>query len=138
MKALEYFYRAWGLGPSERFPILCMTLDAIFGNANHASQAVMDGVRAVIGPSVSDSRLRILPVGLRNSVSHGGAPDVYDSRKYGPYFDDYEADPINDLELVIAACLRQHIFQGALAEHPDPNAEMIAEAQTRGNLPHDL
>jgi hypothetical protein len=60
------------------------------------------------------------------------------SRKYGRYFDAYEADPIYDLELVVIACLRQHIFEGALAEHPDPNAEMIAEAQARGNLPHDL
>ena len=39
LRALEYFYRAWELGPSERFPVLCMALDAIFGDANHAAQA---------------------------------------------------------------------------------------------------
>jgi hypothetical protein len=60
MRALEYFYRAWPLEPSERFPVLCMTLDAIFGDANHATQAVIDAVRSVIGPHVQDARLRHL------------------------------------------------------------------------------
>jgi hypothetical protein len=137
LRALEYFYRAWQLEPSERFPILCMTLDAIFGDANHATQAVIDGVRGVLGSHIRDARLRDL-MDLRASVIHGGAPDVYDSRKYGRYYDDYEADPIHDLELVVASCLRLKIFKGALKEQPDPNAKIIAEAQAKGRLPKNL
>jgi hypothetical protein len=137
VRALEYFYRAWRLGPSERFPILCMTLDAIFGDTNHATQAVIDGIRSVIGSRVCDGRLRKL-MDLRASVIHGGAPDVYDSRKYGRYYDDYEADPIHDLELVVASCLRGKVFGDALEEHADPNAKIIAEAQAKGRLPKDL
>jgi hypothetical protein len=137
LRALEYFCRAWELDPSERFPILCMTLDAIFGDANHATQAVIDGVRGLLGSHVRDARLRQL-MDLRASVIHGGAPDVYDSRKYGRYYDDYEADPIHDLELVVASCLRLQIFGDAMKEHEDPNAKIIAEAQAKGRLPKDV
>lgn len=136
LRALEYFYRAWELEPSERFPILCVTLDAIFGDANHATQAVIDGVRGLLGPHVLNARLRHL-MGLRASVIHGGAPDVYNSKKYGRYYDDYEADPIHDIELVVASCLRLQIFGEALKEHLDPNAKIIAEQQAKGRLPKD-
>jgi hypothetical protein len=74
--ALEYFYRSWPLKDAERFPILCMALDALFGDANQATQAVIDGVRQTIGEHVEDARLRLL-MQLRASVVHGGAPDVY-------------------------------------------------------------
>jgi hypothetical protein len=137
LRALEYFYRAWPLAPSERFAVLCMTLDAVFGDANHASQAVIDGVRTAIGDHVSDVRLRRL-MDLRASVIHGGAPDVYDSRKYGRYYDEFDTDPIHDLELVVGECLRVSVFEGALREHADPNAAIIAEAQAKGRLPKDL
>ena len=137
LRALEYFYRAWPLTPSERFAVLCMTLDAVFGDANHASQAVIDGVRTAIGDHVSDARLRRL-MELRASVIHGGAPDVYDSRKYGRYYDEFDADPIHDLELVVGECLRVSIFGGALREHADPNAEIIAQAQANGRLSKNL
>ncbi|MDB5583340.1 MAG: hypothetical protein JWR80_8516 [Bradyrhizobium sp.] len=137
LKALEYYYRAWSLDPSERFPILCMALDAIFGHANHATQAVVDGVREVLGSHVREARVRLL-MDLRASVIHGGAPDVYDSRKYGRYYDDYEADPIHDLELVVAKCLQIQIFGDAFKEHPDPNAAIIAQAQASGGLPRKL
>jgi hypothetical protein len=137
VRALEYFYRAWESEPSERFPILCMALDGIFGDANHATQAVIDGIWRVIGPHLQYDRLRQL-MDLRASVIHGGAPDVYDSRKYGRYYDDFEADPIHDMELVVAECLRLQIFGDGLKQHADPNAQIIAEAQKLGRLPKNL
>jgi hypothetical protein len=135
--ALEYFYRAWFLEPSDRFAILCMTLDAIFGDASHATQSVIDGVRETLGSHVGETRLRQL-MQLRNSVVHGGAPDLYDSRKYARYFDDYDADPIHDLELVVAGCLRLKIFGDSLKEHADPNAAIVAQAQAKGLLPKNM
>ena len=45
LKALEYFFRAWPLCPAERFPILCMALDAMFGDSHKATQSVVEGVR---------------------------------------------------------------------------------------------
>lgn len=137
IRALEYYYRAWPLDASERFPILCMTLDAVFGDSNHATGAVIDGVRQSIGDHVSEKRLRQL-MDLRASVIHGGAPDVYDSRKYAKYYDAYEADPIHDIELVVARCLRNAIFGDAMQEHSDPNEKIIAEAQALGRLPKKL
>ena len=137
IKALEYFCRAWHLDAPERFPVLCMTLDAMFGEAGNASQAVIDSVRGVLGSHICEKRLRQLTK-LRASVIHGGAPDVYDSSKYGDYYEDYNADPIHDMELVVAGCLRLKIFGDALKEHADPNAAIIAEAQAKGRFPKQL
>lgn len=72
---------------------------------------------------------------LRASVIHGGAPDVYDSRKYARYYDIYDADPIYDLELVVTRCLRSLIFEDKLASHPDPHAAIIKTAQEKGRFP---
>jgi hypothetical protein len=135
--ALEYFYRAWPLDAPERFPVLCMTLDAIFGQQDNATQAVIDGVQRTLGAHIRHERLRLL-MKLRNSVLHGGAPDVYDSRNYSRYYDTYEADPIYDLELITAKCLRLLIFGDKMIEQPDPYADIIAEAQAQGKLPKDL
>jgi hypothetical protein len=121
LRALEYFYKAWPLSESNRFPLLCMALDAAFGEAGRAAQAVIDGVRGVIGTHVSDARLRTL-LTLRAAVIHGGAPDVYDSSIYLEYYDDYATNPICDLELVVAQCLREKIFAGTLLEHRSEQA----------------
>jgi hypothetical protein len=134
--ALEYFYRSWRLKDSERFPILCMALDAIFGEANQATQAVIDGVRSTVGTHVDDERLRLL-MKLRASVVHGGAPDVYDSSNYGRYYDRYDADPIRDLELVVALCLRRRIFGEVMVEHDDPNAALIEQLKAQKRLPDE-
>lgn len=137
IKALEYFYRAWPYGPSERFPVLCMTLDAIFGSICHATAAVIDGVQNVLGSRIDRVRLRDL-MELRASVIHGGAPDVYDSSKYRRYYKLYEADPIHDLELVVSECLRRLVFGADFVEQADPNAEIIKKAQDAGHLPRTL
>ncbi len=137
IKALEYFYRAWPYGPSERFPVLCMTLDAIFGSTCHSTAAVIDGVQDALGSSIDRVRLRDL-MELRASVIHGGAPDVYDSSKYRRYYKLYEANPIHDLELVVSASLRQRVFGVNFVEQYDPNAEIIEKAQSAGHLPRSL
>lgn len=133
-KALEYFYRAWPKTPEERFPILCMALDAIYGEASNATQAVIDGVRATLGDHVSEPQLRSI-MKLRASVIHGGAPDVYDSRKYAEHYRKFGCDPIRDLQLVVAACLRRVIFTNGFAEHEDPNSATIAKAIAAGRFP---
>lgn len=134
LTALEYFYRAWPLGPSERFPVLCMALDAAFGEASQATQSIVDAIRGMFGDHVDPKRLRDL-MEIRASVIHGGAPDVYDSRKYGKYYTTYSEDPIADLGLVVAECLRRRIFGDALTEHDDPYQDNIAMAQATGRMP---
>lgn len=131
LKALEYYYRAWSLEPSERFPVLCMTLDAVFGDANQATQAVIDAVRSTLGAHIEQERIRLL-LKLRASVIHGGAPDVYDSSKYIKYIRDYHADPIIDLELLTEKCLRKVIFEDKLREQENPNARIIANQKAQG------
>ncbi len=135
LHALEYFYRAWFLELSERFPVLCMTLDAALGKDR--TETVIDGVRSTIGSHVSHARLSLL-MDLRAAVIHGGAPDVYDSRKYARYYDSYGEDPIHDMDLLVAQILRASVFGEAIKEHPDPNAAIIAEAQATGRLPRNL
>ncbi len=133
LAALQYYYRAWSLGASERFPLLCMALEALFGDANRATAAVLEGVDDAIGPL--DRRRLTLLMKIRGSVIHGGAPDVYESSKYGQYFRRYGDDPIRDMGLVVAACLRQIIFAGVLVEHNEPHQEIIAQAKATGRMP---
>ncbi len=132
IRALEYFYRAWPLDAPERFPWLFMTLDAIFGDVGQATQAVIDAISKHGETNFEYPRLRLL-LGLRNSVIHGGAPDVYESDKYHRYYETYGDDPLFDLERIAAQCLRSTIFEGTLVEHPDPNADII-RAYREGTL----
>jgi hypothetical protein len=137
LKALEYYFRAWPLSPEERFPVLCMALDAIFGDSNNATQSVIDGVNETLGGIASERQLRDI-LSLRGSVIHGGAPDVYDSSKYPKYYRKYSCDPIRDLELVVSACLKERVFQGELQEHPDPNGDLIEKARAAGQIPRKV
>lgn len=134
--ALEYFYRAWPLDEAARFPIFCMALDGVFGEANQATQAVIDGVRGLLGEHIDAARLRDLMT-LRAAVIHGGAPDVYDSRKYGRYYETYLADPVFDLELVVGACLRVRLFGEQMPPYQDASADILAELQAQGRAPRD-
>ena len=134
LKALEYFYRAWSLDSHERFPILCMALDALFGHTQNATQAVIDGLRSVLGANTDDKRLRLL-MKIRAAVIHGGAPDVYDSSNYEKYFKKYKTDPIRDMELITAKSLSKVIFTDYLRSHPNPHEEVISKKRASGDLP---
>jgi hypothetical protein len=135
VRALEYFYRAWPLDASERFPWLFMALDALFGDASQATQAVIDAIGRHGDIAFDYRRLRLI-LSLRASVIHGGAPDVYDSDSYHRYYENYGDDPIRDLGLIAARSLRSVIFEGALVEHPDPYADLIRDYK-EGKLDRD-
>lgn len=124
MKALEYYYRAWPLREVERFPVLFMALDAIFGDASQHTRAVADAVNASMGPTYDVARLKLL-LRMRASVIHGGAPDVYDSSSYVKYYERYALDPIHDLELVTSKCIQDVVFKGLLASRPHTYAEVV-------------
>ena len=47
-------------------------------------------------------------------------------------------EKIRDMELVVGSCLRSIVFDNALREHADPNAERIAALQASGRLPKTL
>lgn len=134
VRALQYFYRAWPRDAVERFPLMFMTLDAVFGEKNNATQIVIDAIRNLLGSHIDEKRLRDL-MDMRASVIHGGSPDIYDSSKYPKYIRKYDADPISDLEDVVAACLRQRIFDGALLVRDDPHRELVERLVAEGELP---
>ena len=134
LKSLQYFYRAWFLPDSERFAIDCITIDSLFGDANGATEAVARGVDELFGGKLDRARVLLL-MRLRNSVIHGGAPDVYDSSKYARYYRDYGDDPIADMSALVAECLRRKVFGGQFREQLDPYAEVIAQAVAAGRFP---
>lgn len=140
LKALEYYYRSWPLLPHERFPNLCMALDAVFGNVSHATKAVVEGVMNTLDEEIQEQQRTQIEhlVKLRASVIHGGAPDVYESSKYQKYYKRYRCDPIRDLELIVTECLRKKVFQGKLGDHQDPDESTIQEFQARGRLPPNI
>lgn len=137
VKALEYFYRAWFLDPRERFPLLCMSLDSLVGVTHGHTKAAVKFVQDTVDATIEKPRLDLL-MRVRGAVVHGAAPDVYDSENYEKYYLDYGTDPIRDIELVVAKCLRADIFGRNLTYHADPHAEIVAEMQAKGRLPARL
>jgi hypothetical protein len=133
VRALEYFYRAWPKSELERFPLMFMTLDAVFGDRNNATQAVIDGIRAVLGNHIDEKRVRSL-MEMRASVIHGGSPDIYDSSKYPRYYRQYETDPVRDLEDLVVACLRERVFRGQLTQHADPHLDIRQQMAAQGRI----
>jgi hypothetical protein len=130
VKALEYYYRAWVPDPVKRFPTLFAAIDAIFGDAAQATQAVVDAVGPVMGSTYNSERVRRL-LGLRASVIHGGAPNVYESSKYSSYYELYEVDPTVDLDLIVARCLQAVVFPNVMSERPHTHADLILEKMGR-------
>jgi len=110
----------------KRFPTLFAAIDAIFGDASQATQAVRDAVGPVMGDEYTSERIRLI-LKLRASVIHGGAPNVYESSKYEEYYRTYETDPVRDFELIVARCLQQVVFPGAMTERPHNHAELIRQ-----------
>jgi hypothetical protein len=134
IRALEYFYASWFLDESDRYPALYMSLESIFGDANRATQAVIDSIRGLIGSHIPDQRIRALS-DLRAAVVHGGSPRVYDSSKYAKYYRKYREDPIRDLAILTAECLRKRIFDQSIYEKSDPNEAFIKKAIESGRIP---
>ena len=62
---------------------------------------------------------------LRAAVIHGGAPDVYDSSSYAKYFEDYEQDPVRDLERIVVRCLQIVVFEGKQASRRHNYADAL-------------
>jgi len=126
VRALEYFYRAWAPNPAGRFADIVGAIDAIFNDQNVATQSIIDAVGPLMGPSYDPKRVRLL-LGIRGSVIHGGAPNVYESSKYQLYYEEYGEDAVRDLEMVVARSLQSHIFRGAMVERAHNYAELIRQ-----------
>ena len=137
INALEYFYRAWPQPPNERFPILCMSIDALLGRPKRVTQSIVDGVRDTLGEHISEPQLKSI-LKLRAQIIHGVSPDIYDSDKYPEYYQKYGSDPVHDMELIVGECLRRKIFKNKFVEQPDPHAEIIEDEQKAGRLPPNL
>src|SRR5690606_22801685 len=109
----------------------------LVGATHGHTAAAVKFVRDTIDTSIAEDRLRLL-MRVKGAVVHGAAPDVYDSENYEKYYLDYETDPIRDIELVVAKCLRADIFGDRLKCHADQHADIVAEMQAKGRLPARL
>ena len=134
LRALEYYYRAWPLTPSERFPFLCMALDATYGEQGRVTKSIVDGVKSDLGAHLDEQRLYLL-MKIRGDVIHGSAPDVYDSHNYRKYYQNYLVDPINDLDEVVTESLRRRVFRRTMVPQEDPDIAAISRLQAEGQLP---
>ncbi|WP_294308568.1 hypothetical protein [uncultured Sphingomonas sp.] len=129
--ALQYFYRSWVRDAATRVGPLCGALDALFGDQNAATQAMVDAVGSHLGSSFDAARARRLAK-LRAGVIHGGAPNIYEASVYHRYYVDYRQDPIRDLEIATASCLRTTIFGDGMVERSHTHADLIR--QTTGRI----
>jgi hypothetical protein len=126
MLALQYFYRAWVRDPATRVAPLCGALDALFGDKEAATNAMVSAVGAHLGSDFDAARARKLAK-LRAGVIHGGAPNIYEASVYHRYYVNHRSDPIRDLEIATARCLQQEIFGPALTERPHTYAELLKQ-----------
>lgn len=131
LNGLEYFYRAWFLDKRERFPILCMALDAIVNVTQKHTDAAVGFVEKCIDAPIDKDRLRLL-LRLRGAVVHGAAPNVYEAEVYEEYVKKYVAEPTLDMELVVAECLRKHIFGDTFRPHADPHPDILVQLEAMG------
>lgn len=101
-KALEYYYRAWLMDESDRCFLLFMALDAIFGqDGSGFASGMKAGVEQTLGEDISVKRLDAL-LRIRNTMLHGGAPDLFASSNYLEYAQTYSTDPSDDIQLLAA------------------------------------
>lgn len=134
IRALEYFYRAWFLQSHERFPILFMSLDSLVGATEKHTNSAIKFVQSHVGYAIDDKRLQEL-LKIRGAVIHGVAPDVSESEHYAKYYTNYKSDPIRDLELVVAKCIRVVVFGADQKCHASTNQALIEKLKTEGRLP---
>jgi hypothetical protein len=131
-KALEYYYRAWFQEPSERCASLFMALDAAFGQGSGGYATIMiPAIQKTLEDGIDERRLREL-LNFRSGMVHGKIPDIYSSSQYSEYIKQYDCDPAHDAELLIAKCLRLHLFGRDYTPQPDPAEEIIREFEAKG------
>lgn len=71
---------------------------------------------------------------MRASVVHGGAPDIYESRKYAKYYRTFGEDPIRDMGPIVAACLPQKLFEGLPGAHAGTHQAITDKARESGQI----
>ena len=134
--ALDYFYRAWFLEPVERCAMMFMALDALYEHTaiDGATKRMELGIVGSLQTSAVKPQLKVM-MKLRNSVVHGGSPDVFATSLYQAYWRKFGSDLATDLEVVTAKCLRREIFGDDFVPQADPHAELVAEHQALGHIP---
>ncbi|WP_127598178.1 hypothetical protein [Nitratireductor alexandrii] len=133
--ALDYFFRGWFLDPVERCPIMFMALEALFENREgQATQRLREGMLTTLDAGHALPQINKM-IALRNSVIHGGSPDVFASSIYQKYWSRFGTDISIDLEVATAKCLRKHVFGDAFVPQGDPHEELVAEHRALGHLP---
>lgn len=122
---------------SDRCFLLFMALNAIFGQGKGGFAVGMKtGVKETLSEDLPEKRLDAL-LGIRNTMLHGGAPDLFASSNYLEYAQNYSTDPSTDIQLLVAKCLRKHIFGDQFRPQDNPDAEIMQFAQAEGLLPSE-
>jgi hypothetical protein len=137
LRALEYFYRAWFLEESERFPFMFMALESLYGDGTQPTSSIIKGVQQAVGYDLCEKRIRLLAE-LRGSIVHGGAPEIYDSRKYAKYYKRYKTCPSRDLGILVAECIRVTAFDSLVHVQDNEYQEQIDEAIVSGRIPKSI
>ncbi|MBY3139043.1 hypothetical protein [Rhizobium laguerreae] len=136
-KALEYYYRAWFMDESDRCFLLFMSLDAIFGqDGNGFAAGMKEGVKRTLNKDVDEKRLDAL-LRIRNTMLHGGAPDLFASSNYLKYAEKHFIDPATDIQLLVAKCLRLHIFGKLFRPQGNPDINVLQFAEAQGLIPSE-
>lgn len=136
--ALDYFYRAWFMEPSERCSLMFVCLDALYEHTGlqPATKRMKEGIEKSLRDTSLSSQLRFM-MELRNSILHGGCSDIFESSKYHRYWENFGTDIFVDLEIVAAKCLRREVFGDDFVPQADPHADLLAKHQKLGHIATD-
>ncbi len=122
---------------SDRCFLLFMALDAIFGQDGFGFAVGMKtGIKETLKENIEEKRLDAL-LRIRNTMLHGGAPDLFASSNYLEYAQKYSTDPSTDVQLVVAKCLRRHIFGDEFRRQDNPDDEIVQFARAQGLIPSE-
>ena len=120
IRALKYYFRAWFDDDDDRFPTFFMAIDALCGHQGLKHfETVVNALNPIIGTQYSEKRIRDL-LNMRGDSHHGRAPDIVDSKEYQKYYEEYEENPLKDLEAITAVYLRSAIFGSSFREQRRP------------------
>jgi hypothetical protein len=94
------------------------------------------GIANTLKENIEEKRLDAL-LRIRNSMLHGGAPDLFASSNYLEYAQKYSSAPSSDVQILVAKCLRRHIFGDEFRCQDDPDAEIVQFVRAQGLMPSE-
>ena len=123
-RCLRFLYSAWFAKESERFALLCMSIDALIPANLISMRAKSSWAHEVMGGRVDEWAVEALLKSLRSDIMHGDAPSLVEAKKYRQFVSLYHKEPLDALDALAAEIVRCRVFGQKISERANPISEM--------------